>query len=55
MYLQTDSFVIEDEELIIIKNALIEYQFKQTTLSDLWMKIDKILFEIGKIQEMDFH
>ena len=52
MYLQTDSFVIEDEELNIIRDALSEYQCEQEIRSDLWIKIKKILSDIGEIQDI---
>ena len=54
MYLQTDSFVIEDEELKIIRDALSEYQCEQEIRSDLWIKIKKILSDIGEIQDKGY-
>ena len=52
MYLQTESFVIQDEELNIVKYALIEYQCEQEIRSDLWTKIENILSDIREIQDM---
>jgi len=50
MHLQTQSVVLQDEELSIIHDALSEYQCELEVRSELWEKIENILTDIGKIQ-----
>lgn len=56
MHLQTKSIVVvmQDEELNLIQDALSICQLKQEVNSELWKKIEKILTDIGVIQDDNF-